>query len=50
MRAAAKRKTANKYVSKIQARTARKEHVTSHPMPRSDLEDLFQGGQEESDE
>lgn len=41
-----KKQTASKYVGKVQARQARKDHRAAHPMPRSDLEDLFLDGQD----
>ena len=43
LRAAAKKSVAGKYSGKVQSRAARKEHVASNPMPRSELEDLFLG-------
>ncbi len=41
VRAAAKKQAAGKYVGKVQAREARKQHVTENPLPRSELDDLF---------
>lgn len=41
VRAAAKRASAQKYSDTVRQRTARKEHIASHPMPRNELEDLF---------
>jgi len=50
VRAALKKKVAGKYVAKVQARQARKEHTAANPMPRSELEDLFLGGGQGSEE
>ncbi|KAJ9510337.1 hypothetical protein QJQ45_015813 [Haematococcus lacustris] len=51
VRAAAKKAASGKYVSKVKAQQARKQHLGAHPMPRSDMEDLFMAdGNEDDDE
>jgi ribosome biogenesis protein BRX1 len=41
VRSAMKRSAQGKYISKVRNRQHRKEHVAAHPLPRSELDDVF---------